>query len=468
MFSQSYIRVNPYDDLNTLKEKAVSVTPTKRQLDWQRLELTAFIHFGINTFTDREWGDGKDDPNLFYPINFNPEQWVDILSRSGFKGLILTCKHHEGFCLWPSKYTDYSVRSSRWRGGDGDVVKEVSNACKKFGMKFGVYLSPWDRHDTRYGNSPVYNEYFMNQLTELLTQYGDIYEVWLDGACDEGKNGKLQEYDWNSYYSLIRKLQPKAVISVEGPDVRWVGNEEGNGRENEWSVIPSGKLLPCIDRNTQDSFIVTDEDMRLPDLGSDSAIESAKEKYEYMFWYPAQVDTSIRPGWFYHDREDMKVKTLDELIQVYYNSVGSNSQLLLNIPPNKTGLISKPDISRLEELSSYLRQTFDINLAEESRISTSYSGNIYICEIELSDINTFNHIVIMENIMKGQRISDFIVEIEQEGDFKTISKGKTIGYKKILTFKDVVSQKIRIIIGGFRAKPEIEFIGVYRSSVYTV
>jgi len=272
------------------------VKPTPQQLAWQESELTMFLHFGINTFTDREWGDGKEDPKLFNPIELDARQWVQVAKDAGFKYMILTAKHHDGFCLWPSEYTEHSVKNSPWRAGKGDVVRELADACQEAGMKMGIYLSPWDRHEQTYGDSPVYNQYFRNQLTELLTNYGEISEVWFDGACGEGPNGRRQEYDWQSYYEVIRKLQPNAVIAICGPDIRWVGNEDGVARETEWSV--------------QDANPVIHKDI------------------EGKVWYPAECDVSIRPGWFWHKSQDDKVKSLEHLLDIYYKSVGRNRTLL--------------------------------------------------------------------------------------------------------------------------------------------
>jgi alpha-L-fucosidase len=274
---------------------AAEITPSERQVSWQELEFYAFIHYTVNTFTDREWGQGDEDPSIFNPAELQAGQWVEVCKSAGMKGLILTCKHHDGFCLWPSGYSAHTVAGSPWRNGGGDLVKEVAEACRKGGLKFGIYLSPWDRHEQSYGDSPRYNEFFRNQLRELLTRYGDIFCVWFDGACGEGPNGKRQVYDWDGYYELIRELQPGAVISVCGPDVRWCGNEAGHTRTSEWSVVPAHlqdneKIQeqsqqadnPEFSRriNTQDS-----------DLGSREAIHPC----DRLVWYPAEVNTSIRP-----------------------------------------------------------------------------------------------------------------------------------------------------------------------------
>ena len=292
------------------------------------MEFTCFAHFGMNTFTDREWGQGTEDPKRFNPTAFDADQWVAACKRGGMKLLIATCKHHDGFCLWPSKYTEHCVKNSPWRNGRGDVVKEVSAACRRGGIRFGIYLSPWDRHEKTYG-SDAYNEYYKNQLRELLSNYGDIAEVWWDGACGEGPNGKRQVYDWAAYIKIVRELQPNALMAICGPDIRWVGNENGLARETEWSVQPP-----------------------IPD--SHATANSASEKtwpIDTVFrWYPAECDVSIRPGWFYHASQDRQVKSLRELLEIYYCSVGRNSVLLLNVPPDRRGRFHENDVARLGEL----------------------------------------------------------------------------------------------------------------------
>lgn len=265
---------------------AAHLTPTPQQLAWQQLELTAFLHFGINTFTNREWGGGKEDPKLFNPTQLDAEQWVKTLKDAGFKMAILTAKHHDGFCLWPTATTSHSVASSPWKDGKGDVVKEMKEACDKYGLKFGVYLSPWDRNASCYGNSPEYNKFFIEQLTELLSNYGEIHEVWFDGACGEGPNGKKQEYDWDQFYKTIQKLQPNAVMAIMGDDVRWVGNEKGYGRETEWSATA---LVPGIYSRSDSINTVLGLKNKSEDLGSRALLKQATE----LFWYPSEVDVSI-------------------------------------------------------------------------------------------------------------------------------------------------------------------------------
>ena len=352
-----YVKHVEFPQDATLEQKvdmAARLVPTPQQYAWQQMELTAFLHFGINTFTGREWGDGKEDPALFNPSELDAGQWVKSLKNAGFKMVILTAKHHDGFCLWPTATTKHSVASSPWKNGQGDVVKELRKACDKYDMKFGVYLSPWDRNAECYGDSPRYNEFFVRQLTELLTNYGEVHEVWFDGANGEGPNGKKQIYDWDAFYKTIQRLQPKAVMAIMGDDVRWVGNEKGIGRETEWNatVLTPGIYARSTENNKRLGVFSKAED-----LGSRKMLEKATE----LFWYPSEVDVSIRPGWFYHAEEDAKVKSLKHLSDIYFQSVGYNSVLLLNIPPDRKGLINEADVNRLEEFAAYREQIFADN-----------------------------------------------------------------------------------------------------------
>lgn len=445
-----------FPDLLTSDQKvklAAYVVPTKQQLDWQQLELTAFIHFGINTFTGREWGDGSEDPELFNPTDFDAEQWVSVLHESGFKMLILTAKHHDGFCLWPTNTTPHSVASSSWKNGQGDIVREVREACEKYNMKFGVYLSPWDRNAASYGDSPRYNTMLTEQLTELLSNYGEVHEVWFDGANGEGPNGRTQEYDWARFYHVIDSLQPSAVKAIMGNDVRWVGNEEGLGRETEWSVTP---LQPAINE------LVINENERLNisptamDLGSRDLIEDAKTIY----WYPSEVDVSIRPGWFYHPEEDEQVKTLQELVDIYYRSVGMNSVLLLNIPPDTRGQLHEVDTKRLIEFGHYIKSTFqnekliDGNASWKGRPGTSKEFNVLPDE-------TINTVLLQEDIRKGQRVEEFTVEGWIDGEWVTLAEGTTIGYKRLLRFNDAAPTHVRVNIINTRDIANIAKVGAY-------
>ncbi|HBL33431.1 MAG TPA: alpha-1,3/4-fucosidase [Porphyromonadaceae bacterium] len=429
------------------------LTPTPQQYAWQQLELTAFIHFGMNTFTGREWGDGTEDPSVFQPTDFNAEQWVSVLQKAGFNMLILTAKHHDGFCLWPTKTTAHSVASSPWRGGQGDIVREVKNACDKYNMKFGVYLSPWDRNARSYGDSPAYNHLFIQQLTELLTQYGRIDEVWFDGANAEGPNGKRQIYDWKRFYQVIDSLQPQSVKAIMGNDIRWVGNESGLGRQTEWSVTP---LQPDINES------IVEENKRLgvspmsEDLGSRKLIGEAKALY----WYPSEVDVSIRPGWFYHPEEDHQVKTLAQLVDIYYQSVGLNSVLLLNIPPDTRGQLHEIDSRRLIEFGDYLSYVFkNDKLSDGHNAWRAKPGDFK--EFDMKDGDPINTILLQEDILKGQRVEVFKVEGLIGSEWIKLGEGTTIGYKRLIKFDDCTPSKIRVTILETREKAAMKRVGAY-------
>ena len=446
--------VFPNDASQKKKIEMIShLVPNKAQLEWQQMELTAFLHFGINTFTGNEWGDGKDDPNLFNPTELDCEQWVKALKDAGFKMAILTAKHHDGFCLWQTQSTEYSVKNSPWKNGKGDVVRELRDACEKYGIKFGIYLSPWDRNAKTYGDSPAYNKLYIQQLTELLTNYGEIHEIWFDGACGEGENGKKQDYDWKTFLTTIRTLQPQAVTAIMGDDVRWVGNESGLGRETEWSatLIAPGSYPDKKENNAQ-----LELNEMSKDLGSRALIEKAKEAY----WYPSEVDVSIRPGWFYHAEEDQKVRSLSNLVDIYFQSVGRNSVLLLNIPPDKRGLLHENDVKRIKELSDYISKTFSKNYAIKSdKLWQAVAGESKEYKVKKDSIvNTF---LIQEDISKGQRVEEFLVEAYINGEWQTLTKGTTIGYKRLLRFEDCKVEKIRITILSSRGKANIKNIGLY-------
>lgn len=457
---------------------AANILPTPRQLRWQKLELTAFFHFGVNTFTDSEWGSGKESPEIFNPEKLDAGQWVKTVKDAGFKQVILTAKHHDGFCLWPTKTTQHSVKSSPWKNGRGDVVKDVAEACKKQNIGFGVYLSPWDRNSSLYGTEE-YNDFFVAQLTELLTQYGRIDEVWFDGANGEGPNGKKQVYDFERWYQLIRKLQPTAVIAVMGPDVRWVGTESGYGRETEWSVVPVNNLDPSATAsNSQQGIAFKPQgDMMGDVLGGRSEIRNAKG----LAWYPAETDVSIRPGWFYHSTEDNQIKSPEKLLDIYFNSVGRNSVLLLNIPPDKDGLISDADIKTLKAWTALRTNIFENNLAAGAKIispngtnTKSLLDNHYetywttkgkdtsaTIEIQLKNKPTFNVLMLQENISTGQRIEHFTLEYWDGNGWKKVAEGTTVGYKRLLQFPDIKAEKIRINIISSRLNPTLSEIGLF-------
>lgn len=448
--------------------RVAEVRPSPRQLAWQRLELTGFVCFGINTFTNREWGTGKEDPKLFAPTNLDCRQWARALKSAGIRLAILTAKHHDGFCLWPTATTTFSVASSPWKEGKGDVVREFVDACRAEGLKVGLYLSPWDRNAKCYG-SPAYNEFFLAQLDELLTHYGPIDEMWFDGACGEGPNGKRQVYDWARFYTLIRKRQPNCVIAVSGPDVRWVGNESGIARESEWSVIPAGKItnatvsegfrdfhydgddLAAMERRLE---LLPLKDRTAKDIGSLKNVLSA----ENWVWYPAECDVSIRPGWYWHASQDSKVKSLEQLLRIYDCSVGRNAVLLLNVPPTSEGRFHPTDVARLKAFGDTIRETFAQNLLGEVKPGQT--------EITLKTPATADVLVVQEDIAKGQRVERFRIEIRRPGKdtWESIAAATTIGHKRILRLSSPVTfSALRLVIEESRATPHILMLGAYKA-----
>ena len=434
-------------------EMASRLVPTPQQLEWQRMELTAFLHFGVNTFTGREWGDGTEDPVIFNPTSLDCEQWVRTLKESGFKMAIITAKHHDGFCLWPTKTTRHSVASSSWKGGKGDVVRELRDACKKYGIKFGVYLSPWDRNASCYGDSPAYNQFFIEQLTELLTNYGEVHEVWFDGANGEGPNGKKQIYDWDAILKTIRRLQPKAVTAIMGDDVRWVGNERGIGRETEWSATA---LTPGIYPRSGEQNKKLGIYGKAKDLGGRDIVARAAE----LFWYPSEVDVSIRPGWFYHADQDKQVKSLNHLTDIYFKSVGYNSVLLLNIPPDLRGVINENDVQRLKEFSSYLKKTFARNyVLKGNEAWHGTSGTVRQYDIQKDAL--VNAFMIQEDISKGQRVESFLVEAYKDGSWIHMAEGTTVGYKRLVRFSDTRPERIRVTIRSARGVANVAAVGLF-------
>lgn len=454
-YYEKHLVFPPEATLSEKVEMAARLVPTEQQLKWQQMELTAFLHFGINTFTGREWGDGKEDPALFNPVSLDCEQWVRALKAGGFKMAILTAKHHDGFCLWPTKTTRHSVASSPWKEGKGDVVRELRDACRKYGLKFGVYLSPWDRNAECYGQGEAYNQFFIEQLTELLTNYGEVHEVWFDGANGEGPNGKKQEYDWEAVEQTISRLQPKAVTAIMGDDVRWVGNEKGIGRETEWSatVLAPGIYTRAEEQNQRLGVSSTAQD-----LGGRKVLVDAKE----LFWYPSEVDVSIRPGWFYHTDQDNQVKSLAHLADIYFQSVGYNSVLLLNIPPDKNGLIHETDARRLEELATYLRHTFDDNYLKKGNARwMARSGDFK--EFQVKKNALVNTLLIQEDIAKGQRIERFLLEGCVEGNWQKLAEGTTVGYKRLVRFAACQPDSIRLTVLSARDEARVLRMGLYHA-----
>jgi alpha-L-fucosidase len=478
--------LSPSDSMEDVVAKAVSVRPTERQIAWQRDEISAFVHFGMNTFTDREWGDGTEDPKWFNPTQLDCRQWVRAAKSAGVSRMILTAKHHDGFCLWPTKFTEHCVRNSPWKGGKGDVVKEFVQACRDEGLHYGIYLSPWDRHEPSYGDSPKYNEYFLNQLEEVLTQYPGIEEVWFDGACAEGPNGKRQVYDWRAYWQRIRELAPEAVIVVRGPDVRWCGNEAGHTRASEWSVVP----LPggTAWQTSDDALAGFTQDIYGPDLGSREALMRARAEGMALAWYPAQVNTSIRPGWFYHENEDSRVRSLEDLLNVYYGSVGGNAQFLLNLPPDRRGLVHEQDVARLNQLGSVLRATTADNLADGAELALEVEGGELVGELAtLLDGNpdTFvtttdhpqavtlvvslpapqrvNCLMLQEHIASGQRVESLDLEVTENGKWRPLASTTVVGHKRLLRFPDTTLSEFRIRLTGFRVRPTLASLALYRA-----
>ena len=418
--------------LNFIKE-AAHVIPSKKQLDWYDMEFYAFIHFGPNTFTNKEWGDGTEDPAIFYPKELDCDQWVNAIKAAGMKGMVLTAKHHDGFCLWPSKYTEHSVKNSPLKR---DVVKEAADACRRGGIKFGFYLSPWDRNCACYG-TPEYNDYFCNQLTELLTGYGDIFYVWFDNACGEGPNGKKQLYDFPRYFELIHKYQPNAVIFNDfGPDIRWCGNEAGSARHAEWAVVPSelcrySKIQtgpgPMADEGTLSWLYNTEKE-----LGTMPNILYSKG----LTFTPAEINMSIRPGWFFHRKEEPH--SLERLFKTYLLSVGANSCFHLNLPPNTDGLIDAQDVNRLKELRALLDREFgqEISFRLEKDKTSPATQPYYRLHLD-HPVKELRYIVIEEDISKGQRVESFRITADfSSGAQYPVYQGTCIGHKKICQLQD--------------------------------
>ncbi len=444
-------------NFETFLKKAAEVSPSERQIEWFNTEFYGFIHFGINTFTGREWGDGKEDISVFNPKNFDAEKIVEIFKSAGMKGLVITAKHHDGFCLWQTEYTDHSIKNTPYKNGNGDIVKELSDACQKNNFKFGFYLSPWDRNSSLYGTDE-YNTYYKNQLTELLTKYGEIFHVWFDGACGEGANGKKQVYDFEGYIELIRKYQPKATIfNDHGPDVRWCGNESGSSRHSEWAVVPH-ELAYLAEKQTDGALLdgnldyIYNTDSEIGSLGN---IIFSKG----LSFCPSEVDMSIRPGWFYH--ADEQPHSLERLWDTYIRTVGGNCCLHLNVPPKKDGTIDARDEERLRELGKKIKKTFSKNLAESADFSEENIGKGFYqksFDLKFESETEFDLIILEEEIEKGQRVENFaIYKKDIFGEFKNkIFEGTCIGHKKICTFSAEKTKEIRIAILSSRSTPNLK------------
>ena len=449
--------------------------PSERQLAWHELEYYAFVHFNMNTFTGREWGMGDEDHESFNPTALDTRQWARIVRDAGMKGIIITAKHHDGFCLWPSAYTEHSVKNSPWKDGKGDVLCELADACREFGIQMGIYYSPWDRNHPDYGH-PEYITYMHNQLTELLTQYGDLFEVWFDGAnggtgyyggaYEERRVDKRSYYNWPNIIALVRELQPHAVIfSDAGPDVRWVGNEKGYAYETTWSSMLRDSVYPGMEEYAE---------------------QYAAGQENGTHWVPAEADVSIRPGWYYHPEEDDQVKSVQELLDIYYNSIGRNSALLINFPVDPRGLIHENDERQILKLADRLRNDFAENLALNANVSASNErGNGYeahhvldgnphtywaakdgITEAELilefPQPSVINRFTVREYIPLGQRIRSFVLEAETPAaGWQTLYEGTTIGARRILRFDDVEVTRLILRITDARGSVALREVGVY-------
>jgi alpha-L-fucosidase len=411
--------------------------PSLAQLEWQRDELALFIHFGVNTFTNREWGDGREDPSVFAPTGLDVRQWVRVARASGFRAVILTAKHHDGFCLWPSRTTEHSVARSPWRDGRGDVVREFVEGCRAEGLKAGLYCSPWDRREPSYGDSPRYNDLYCDQLTELLSEYGALQEVWFDGANGEGPNGRRQEYDWPRYWSLVRRLQPDAVIfSDAGPDIRWIGNERGEAGDPNWSTV-NPAAVPY------------------PGMSGDAVIHSLQHGDPAgTVWRPGETDVSIRPGWFHHPEEDERVKTEDQLVELYFTSVGRNSKLLLNVPPTRAGMLAEADVARLGGMRRRLTALLQDELVGRRSLSWRVTG-----ERTAERVVDFGRTMIVgiadlrEDIERGQVVARYVLEGSDGGAWQVLSRGTTIGFRKLDRFGPLAVRRVRLRIEDAVAAP---------------
>ncbi len=442
--------------------------PSPRQLAWHELEYYGFVHFNMNTFTGREWGEGTESPELFQPSALDCRQWARVAKAAGMKGLILTAKHHDGFCLWPSKLTTHDVASSSWRGGRGDVLRELSDALREQGLKFGVYLSPWDRNQPSYGDSAAYNDYFVGQLREVLTNYGEVFEVWWDGACGEGPNGKRQVYDWERFRSVVRELQPGAVMfSDVGPDVRWIGNEHGIAGETCWGMLsPAGFE---------------------PGLGAPATAVLNQGEENGTHWIGGECDVSIRPGWYYHAEQDGEVKSLERLLEIWYGSVGRGANLLLNLPVDRRGLVHENDVARLMELRAALDATFAADLARGMAASASserapatlfgaaaaVDGDAHSywaaedgvrsakLRVAFAAPQLVDHAVIGEPIALGQRVKRFTLYGLRGNARVELARGTTLGRKRILEFTPTWCDALELSLDDSRATPLISSFEAY-------
>ena len=457
----------------------VGPVPSARQLAWHEMQYYGFVHFTVNTFTDKEWGYGDESPDVFAPTAFDAAQWARAAKDAGMAGLILTAKHHDGFCLWPSRLTGHSVANGRWRDGKADVVRAFVDACRREGLKVGLYLSPWDRNHAEYSRA-AYLDYYRGQLRELLTGYGPLFEVWFDGANGgDGYYGGAREkrkidgatyYEWPKTWGLVRELQPQAVMfSDAGPDVRWVGNENGLGFETTWMGLDRSALYP----------------------GAPDYQNLAPGQPDAAEWVPPEVDVSIRPGWFYHASEDAKVKTVAQLVDIYYASVGRSANLLLNVPPDRRGLFHETDVERLRGLRAYLDATFGKDLARGAKATadatrggsapafaaaravdgdpstywaTDDGATSGTLQLELAAPTRFDQVRVREAVAIGQRVEGWALEAKVDGAWKTLSEGTTVGVRRILRFAPVTASKVRLRVTKARACPAIAEVALFLSA----
>ncbi len=458
-------------------DRITSVLPSERQLRLCDMEYYSFIHFGINTINNKEWGKGSEDITAFHPKKLSTDQWCECLKKTGSKGIIITAKHHDGFCLWDTKETEHCVRNTPFKK---DIVKLLSESCKKYDLKFGIYLSPWDRHEKTYGTDE-YNNFFIRQLTELATSYGEIFCFWFDGACGEGKNGKKQVYDWQRYYSTIRTLQPNAAISICGPDIRWIGNEGGKVRESEWSVVPADKekTEKVIDNSQKQddggkSIAAVSETDR--DLGSREVLKN----YGELVFKPAEADISVNLGWFWHNNLYYlfkKNRTAEDLAKVYFDTVGGNAIMLMNVPPNKDGLIDKREQKILEKFTELINEPFKKEIANSklSVLSNDENERAYpknesckmkndesLIRIVFDNNRKVSTVVIREDLRFSQRIESFELYIKKADGYEKIYGGTVIGSKKIVRLKNFVeTNELVFAVTGTRGNPVIRDIRVF-------
>lgn len=456
---------------NVSEPAPFGATPTQSQVEWQKMEYNMFIHFGPNTFSGVEWGDGKENADIFNPTDMDCRQWAETAKNAGMKGIIITAKHHDGFCLWPNPVSGHTVAQSTWRDGKGDVLKDLSEACREYGLKFGIYISPWDRNDPHYGTDE-YNDIFVKTLEDAHGKYGPVFEQWFDGACGEGPNGKIQVYDWNLFNSTVFSMHPEAIIfSNSGPGCRWVGNEKGCAGRTCWSTVDS------------DGTFTNNTDIAVLNSGQKGGNA----------WIPAETDVSIRPGWFWRESENSQVKSLQHLLKIYYESVGRNSLLLLNVPADTRGLIHEADSIRLMEFRRAIDEIFSKDLSDgatieadnvrgntrrfraENMLSDDYDEYWAVDDdirkasftVTLPEARTFNRVQLQEYIPLGQRVSGFSIDVpDEDGRWNTVARETTIGYKRIVHLPTVTAKAIRVNIDESEAAPVLNGFSLFMDNIY--